>query len=90
MGIVICTLEGSGKWPEEYEAMKRLKVAFHIQLADAIKSEFNVPVKVGLGYVDVLKVCNVFLYLNNDHVTLLGYSIYKVFTIKADLFSVFE
>lgn len=52
---VICTLEGSGKWPEEYEAMKRLKVAFHIQLADAIKSEFNVPVKVGLGYVDVLK-----------------------------------
>lgn len=52
---VICTLEGSGKWPDDLEAMKRLKMAFHIQLAEAIKSQFNLPVKVGMGYVDVLK-----------------------------------
>lgn len=52
---VICSLEGSGKWPEDYEAMRRLKAAFHIQLGDAIKTSYSLPVRVGATFVDVLK-----------------------------------
>ncbi|KAL4228055.1 Nucleolar protein 6 [Mactra antiquata] len=52
---VVCLLESSGKWPKEIEAMKRLKAAFHIQLGNALKEQFNLPVRVTLGYVDVLK-----------------------------------
>ena len=53
---VICSLEGSGKWPDDYEAMRRLKAAFHIQLGDAMKTNYDLPVRIGTTFVDILKV----------------------------------
>ena len=54
---VICTLEASGKWPDNVEAIRRLKAAFHIKLSEALKSQFKLPVRAGTTFVDVLKVC---------------------------------
>ncbi|XP_052794278.1 nucleolar protein 6-like isoform X2 [Mya arenaria] len=52
---VVCTLEGSGKWPDDLVAMKRLKAAFHLQLGDAIHTTFNLPTRPSVNYVDILK-----------------------------------
>ncbi|XP_056022983.1 nucleolar protein 6-like isoform X2 [Ostrea edulis] len=52
---VICLLEGSGKWPDEKQAFNRLLAAFHIQLADCLKTQYRLPVSVYPRHVDVVK-----------------------------------
>ncbi|XP_052280548.1 nucleolar protein 6-like isoform X9 [Dreissena polymorpha] len=52
---VVCTLEGSGKWPDNLDAMRRLKAAFHLQLAQALRTTFSLPTRVGVGHVDIVK-----------------------------------
>ena len=49
-------LESSSKWPDDIEAIRRLKAAFHIELARAIQNNCDLPVKVSATYIDVLKV----------------------------------
>ena len=58
---VVCTLEASGKWPEDYEAIRRLKAAFHIKLGEALKTQSNLAVRTGTTFVDVFKVSDFFI-----------------------------
>ena len=63
--LVICILEASGKWPEDTEAIKRLKAAFHIKLGEILKAKYELTNSVFPTHVDVLKVSytrtNIFL-----------------------------
>ena len=54
--LVICILEASGKWPEEADAVKRLKAAFHIKLGEILEKKYKLTNSVFPTHVDVLKV----------------------------------
>lgn len=49
-------LEGSGKWPDDLAAMRRLKAAFNLQLATAVTKTFNLATRPAVSHVDILKV----------------------------------
>uniref|UniRef100_H2YJS5 Nucleolar protein 6 n=1 Tax=Ciona savignyi TaxID=51511 RepID=H2YJS5_CIOSA len=38
---IVCHLEGSGAWPQEAGALRRLKAAFHVSMCEALKSSFT-------------------------------------------------
>ncbi|KAG8549855.1 hypothetical protein GDO81_019490 [Engystomops pustulosus] len=52
---VICHLEGSGKWPSDKRAIRKLKAAFHIRLAELLKEQHGLMCRVTPGHVDVYK-----------------------------------
>uniref|UniRef100_A0A8C5LK55 Nucleolar protein 6 n=1 Tax=Leptobrachium leishanense TaxID=445787 RepID=A0A8C5LK55_9ANUR len=52
---VICHMEGSGKWPQNKDAIKRVKAAFQIRLAELLKSQHNLLCKPSATYTDVYK-----------------------------------
>ncbi|XP_013410468.1 nucleolar protein 6 [Lingula anatina] len=52
---VVCLLEASGKWPEDAEAIRRLKAAFHIQLANLLKKQHSMTSYANVDHVDVFK-----------------------------------
>ncbi|XP_048255650.1 nucleolar protein 6-like isoform X1 [Haliotis rufescens] len=53
---VMCKLEGSGKWPDDLEAMRRLKAAYFLQLSQALKKKDPAFfVKIAPAHLDVLK-----------------------------------
>ena len=45
----------SGKWPDELEAVRKTKAAFHIQIAECLRKQFNLKAQGHSGYVDVYK-----------------------------------
>ncbi|XP_064608729.1 nucleolar protein 6-like [Liolophura sinensis] len=51
---VVCLLEGSGKWPEDKDAIRRLKAAFYIKLGELL-TEKNLQVRVRPDHVDVCR-----------------------------------
>lgn len=53
--LVVCLLEGSGKWPEDKDAIRRLKAAFYIKLGDLL-TEKKLQVRVRPDHVDVCRV----------------------------------
>lgn len=53
---VILQLSTSGKWPEELEAIKKTKAAFHIQIADCLRKQHGLKVQASSSYVDVFQV----------------------------------
>ncbi|XP_011868137.1 PREDICTED: nucleolar protein 6 [Vollenhovia emeryi] len=46
-------LSTSGKWPEELEAIKKTKAAFHIQIAECLRTQHEMKVQASSSYVDV-------------------------------------
>ncbi|XP_053304284.1 nucleolar protein 6 [Spea bombifrons] len=52
---VICHMEGSGKWPQDKDAIKRVKAAFQIRLAELLRAQHNLPCKVTAAFTDVYK-----------------------------------
>jgi len=42
---VLLTLETSGKWPDELEAVKRVKAAFYLKLAERLHKQFQLVTK---------------------------------------------
>ena len=46
----------SGKWPEDLQAVRRLKAAFHVQLSEALSAEHNLISCAYPDHVLVLKV----------------------------------
>ena len=52
-------LEGSGKWPEDRDAVRRIKAAFHIKLGQLLQRTHSLPCHVHPTHVDVLKVSGV-------------------------------
>lgn len=49
-------LSTSGKWPDELEAFGYTKAAFYIQIAECLRKQYKLTVKVRFRYVDVYKV----------------------------------
>ncbi|KAK3096655.1 hypothetical protein FSP39_002142 [Pinctada imbricata] len=52
---VICHLEGSGKWPDDLQAFRHLKAAFHIKLGEVLTDQQSLPVHITPTHVDVKK-----------------------------------
>ncbi|XP_063309894.1 nucleolar protein 6 [Pelobates fuscus] len=52
---VICHMEGSGKWPQDKDAIKRIKAAFQIRLAELLKQQHDLLCKTTATYTDVYK-----------------------------------
>ena len=54
--VVILQFETSGKWPDDLTAIQHIKAAFHIRLAELLKSECSLVTAASRQHVDVLKV----------------------------------
>ncbi|GAB6018990.1 Nucleolar protein 6 [Chamberlinius hualienensis] len=52
---VILDMAASNKWPEDLEAIRHLKTAFHIGLGNKLKSDYNLVCSVNRNYIDVVK-----------------------------------
>uniref|UniRef100_A0A4W3I5E7 Nucleolar protein 6 n=1 Tax=Callorhinchus milii TaxID=7868 RepID=A0A4W3I5E7_CALMI len=52
---VICHMEGSGKWPQEKDALKRIKAAFHIRLSELLHQQHHLTCQPSVTHLDVYK-----------------------------------
>ncbi|XP_073474509.1 nucleolar protein 6 [Aquarana catesbeiana] len=52
---VICHMEGSGKWPQDKDAIKRVKAAFQIRLGELLKEQHDLLCRPTATYTDVYK-----------------------------------
>ncbi|CAG5922329.1 unnamed protein product [Menidia menidia] len=52
---VICHMEGSGKWPNDRVAIRHIRAAFHIRLAELLKKQHNYTSRATPAHVDVWK-----------------------------------
>lgn len=50
---VLLSLQTSGKWPDDLEAVRRIKAAFYIQLADKLRTLFDMVVRVFIDHAIV-------------------------------------
>ncbi|CAG2189933.1 NOL6 [Mytilus edulis] len=50
---VICLLEGSGHWPDDKNAFKRIKAALHIKFGEILCDQHDLPVAIDIDHVDV-------------------------------------
>jgi len=54
----MCILEGSGKWPDSNDAIRRLKAAYYLGLSKALgKLAPSVLSAAYTDYLEVYKVC---------------------------------
>ncbi|XP_011302572.1 nucleolar protein 6 [Fopius arisanus] len=51
----VIQLSASGKWPDELEAVRMTKTAFHIQIAECVRKSLGLRAKGNCNYVDILK-----------------------------------
>lgn len=60
---MICLLEGSGKWPDDIEAVRRLKAEYLLMLAKSLTNTAGGLLAVAeTDYLDVLKVSVVLMF----------------------------
>jgi len=50
---VLLTLQTSGKWPDDLEAVRRIKAAFYIQLAEKLRVLFDLVARVFVDHIIV-------------------------------------
>ncbi|EFN61369.1 Nucleolar protein 6 [Camponotus floridanus] len=50
---VTLQLSISGKWPEELEAFRKTKAAFHIQIAECLRKQYQLKAQANPSYIDV-------------------------------------
>ena len=53
---VICQLEASGKWPDELDAIGKIKTAFYIKMHKLL-GQSSVLSSPTVDYIDILMVC---------------------------------
>ena len=53
---VVLQFEGSGQWPNNFEAIQNIKAAFYIKLASLLQTKCSLVAKSSSHFVDVLKV----------------------------------
>lgn len=53
---VVCHLEGSGQWPQDPEAVQRVRAAFQLRLAEVLTQEHRLQCRATATHTDVLKV----------------------------------
>lgn len=54
---MICLLEGSGHWPDDKNAFRRIKAALHIKFGEILSDQHDLPVAINIDHVDVRFVC---------------------------------
>ncbi|KAM9509042.1 nucleolar protein 6 [Guaruba guarouba] len=52
---MICHMEGSGQWPQDKDAIKRIKAAFHLQLAELLQQQHQLVCRPAVTHTDVCK-----------------------------------
>ncbi|XP_061469328.1 nucleolar protein 6 isoform X2 [Rhineura floridana] len=52
---VICHMEGSGQWPQDKEAIKRVKAAFQVRLAELLHQQHRLLCRPSPTHTDVYK-----------------------------------
>ncbi|XP_077202809.1 nucleolar protein 6-like [Paroedura picta] len=52
---VLCHMEGSGQWPHDKEAIRRIKAAFQVQLAELLHQQHHLLCRPSPAYTDVYK-----------------------------------
>lgn len=52
---VICHLEGSGQWPQDAEAIQRVRAAFQLRLAELLSQQHGLRCRAAATHTDVLK-----------------------------------
>ncbi|XP_061224989.1 nucleolar protein 6 [Neopsephotus bourkii] len=52
---MICHMEGSGQWPQDKDAIKRIKAAFHLQLAELLQQQHQLVCRPAVTHTDVYK-----------------------------------
>ncbi|XP_033110721.1 nucleolar protein 6-like [Anneissia japonica] len=52
---VLIQFEGSGRWPDEVEAVRRIKAAFHVKVAESLHKQFQLTTYPTATHIDVLK-----------------------------------
>ncbi|XP_067386974.1 nucleolar protein 6 isoform X2 [Emydura macquarii macquarii] len=52
---VVCHMEGSGQWPQDKEAIKRVKAAFHLRLAELLNQQHHLLCRPAATHTDVYK-----------------------------------
>ncbi|KZC04307.1 Nucleolar protein 6 [Dufourea novaeangliae] len=57
---VCLQLSTSGKWPDDLEAFRKTKGAFHIQIAECLRKQYGLVVNANYSYIDVYKEGYVF------------------------------
>lgn len=60
----VIQFEASGKWPNDLDALQRVKAAFCLQIARGLRKKFHLRTKCNVDSVDVIKgkVCNIFFF----------------------------
>lgn len=53
---MVCHLEGSGQWPQDAEAIRRVRAAFQLRLAELLTQQHGLPCRATATHTDVLKV----------------------------------
>ena len=53
---MICQLESSGRWPDELEAIRKIKLAFYVHICKALKEQKGLAASPTQEYLDILKV----------------------------------
>ncbi|XP_011835415.1 PREDICTED: nucleolar protein 6 isoform X2 [Mandrillus leucophaeus] len=52
---VVCHLEGSGQWPQDAEAVQRVRAAFQLRLAELLTQQHGLQCRATATHTDVLK-----------------------------------
>uniref|UniRef100_A0A8C8AGU2 Nucleolar protein 6 n=1 Tax=Otus sunia TaxID=257818 RepID=A0A8C8AGU2_9STRI len=52
---IVCHMEGSGQWPQDKGAIKRIKAAFHLQLAELLQQQHQLVCRPAVTHTDVYK-----------------------------------
>ncbi|XP_027472655.1 nucleolar protein 6 isoform X2 [Zalophus californianus] len=52
---VVCHLEGSGQWPQDAEAIRRVRAAFQLRLAELLTQQHGLQCRATATHTDVLK-----------------------------------
>uniref|UniRef100_G3SVB9 Nucleolar protein 6 n=1 Tax=Loxodonta africana TaxID=9785 RepID=G3SVB9_LOXAF len=52
---VVCHLEGSGQWPQDAEAVRRVRAAFQLRLAEILMQQHGLQCRTTATHTDVLK-----------------------------------
>ena len=60
MSIVLIMFETSGQWPDDIDAIQRVKAAFLLKIASLLRNECQLPSVANTKYIDVLKVSGTF------------------------------
>ena len=63
--VAVLQFEVSGKWPDDLDAIKHIKTAFHIKLAEELQEQCHLIALPTPTHVDILKVSHYIYILRN-------------------------